>query len=326
MQRPRPDRRRRHVLVAVQAIAGVAVTVLVAIHVRRSWHEIRPRIADFQLGYAAAALVVITGYYLVFIRGWRMILHAFGYDISYRQAVLADVVSMLAKYVPGGVWTPAARVVMCRRYGVPAGVVLASIGYEAGLSAIAGMLVFLVALAFHAPVHLPVPAWVIVAGAAACLALLHPRIYGAAADRVLRRPGQPPIPRLPTLTALRILVYYAATWLLSGLATAFMVAAVQPISLTDQTVYLAGVSAVGAIVTVIAFFTPSGLGAREGAMYALLIPIVSAPAALVAVALSRIVITLSELVILAGAGGLRLGRLWRLGPDLPPPGASLDEP
>jgi hypothetical protein len=324
MQRPRLDRRRRHLLVAVQVIAGAAVTVLVAIHVRRSWHEVRPRIADLDLTYAAAGLVAITGYYLLFIRGWRMILHAFGHDISYRQAVLADVVSMLAKYVPGGVWTPAARVVMCRRYGIPTGIVIASIGYEAGLSAIAGVLVFLLALAFHAPVHLPVPAWLIVAGLAAILAALHPRVYGAAADRVLRRPGDPPIPRLPTLTALRILGYYAATWLVSGLATAFMVAAVEPISLRGQIVYLAGVSAVAAIVTVAAFFTPSGLGAREGVMYGLLTPIVSAPAALVAVALSRVVITVSELLILAGAGGLRLGRTGRLGAELP--GASLDEP
>jgi uncharacterized membrane protein YbhN (UPF0104 family) len=323
MQRPRPDRRRRQ-LYAVQAVVCLAVTILVAVHVRRSWHDIRPRIADLDLVDAGAGLACITAYYLVFIRGWRMILRAFGYEISYRQAVLADVVSMLAKYVPGGVWTPAARVVMCRRYGVPTGVVLASIGYEAGLSAISGVLVFLAALVFHAPVHLPVPAWLILAGAAASLAVLHPRIYGAVADRVLRRAGDPPIPRLPTLAALRILAYYAATWLLSGLATAFMVASVEPISLTSQTVYLAGVSAVGAIVTVLAFFTPSGLGAREGAMYGLITPIVSAPAALVAVALSRIVITVSELVILAGASGAGLGRMRRLGAELPV--SSLDEP
>jgi glycosyltransferase 2 family protein len=138
---------------------------------------------------------------------------------------------------------------------------------------------------------------------------------------VLRRAGDPPIPRLPTLRALAILAYYAATWLLSGLAMAFMVASVEPVSLASQTVYLAGVSAVGAIVTVLAFFTPSGLGAREGAMFALLTPIVSAPAALVAVALSRIVITVSELVILAGASGVGLGRMRRLA-ELP----RLDEP
>ena len=54
---------------------------------------------------------------------------------------------MLAKYVPGGVWTPAARVVALRRYGITATpTVLGSIALEAGLSALAGVLVFIVSL------------------------------------------------------------------------------------------------------------------------------------------------------------------------------------
>ena len=38
--------------------------------------------------------------------------------ISYPAALRAEMVSMLAKYVPGGVWTPAARVVAARRAGI----------------------------------------------------------------------------------------------------------------------------------------------------------------------------------------------------------------
>ena len=54
---------------------------------------------------------------------------------------------MLAKYVPGGVWTPAARVVAVRRLGVTdTPLVLGSIALEAGLAAIAGVLVFGVSL------------------------------------------------------------------------------------------------------------------------------------------------------------------------------------
>ena len=43
-------------------------------------------------------------------------------------------------------------------------------------------------------------------------------------------------------------------------------------------VFLGGVSAVGAIVAVLAFFAPSGLGAREGSMYGLMLAIVSSGA------------------------------------------------
>ena len=42
---------------------------------------------------------------------------------------------------------------------MPAGPVLASIGYEAGLSAIAGVIVFALSLPFAPEVDLPVPLW-----------------------------------------------------------------------------------------------------------------------------------------------------------------------
>ena len=106
--------------------------------------------------------------------------------------------------------------------------------------------------------------------------------------------------------SLRILVYYAATWVLSGVSLVCLIRAIEPISFRQETLYVAGVGAIGAIVTVLAFFTPSGLGAREGVMYALLLPITSHATALLAVALSRVVITVAELLILAAASGLHL--------------------
>ena len=41
--------------------------------------------------------------------------------------------------------------------------------------------------------------------------------------------------------------------------------------------YLGGVSAVGAIVAVLAVFAPSGLGVREASMYGLLLAVVARP-------------------------------------------------
>ena len=290
----------------MQVVVGLAIAGLFARALVRSWDEIRPRLDHLNPWWLGASLATITVYYLVFIVGWRMVLYAFGHRISYRQAVVADIVSMLAKYLPGGVWTPAARVVMCRRYGLPAGPVLASVGYEAGLSAIAGVLVFLGSLTFHPTVKLPVPLWVMAGGTGVLLILLHPSIYGPVADRVLRPLGKEPIPRLSMKRALVILLYYAGTWVVSGISLVCLIRAVEPVSFADETLYVAGVGAVGAIVTVLAYFTPGGIGAREGAMYALLIPVVADSTAFVTVTLSRVVITVAELVILAGASGLHL--------------------
>ena len=54
---------------------------------------------------------------------------------------------------------------------------------------------------------------------------------------------------------------------------------------------------------VLAFFAPSGLGPREGAMYGLLLAITAEGAATAAVVLNRVAITIVEIALLV-VGGL----------------------
>src|SRR5207248_4628823 len=105
--------------------------------------------------------------------------------LSYAAALRAEMVSMLAKYVPGGVWTPAARVVAARRAGVTDGaLVTASMLLEAGISAVAGVIVFVVSLAWVRGVDAPIAPLIVFAVVIA--ALLHPRIFCPVASRILR--------------------------------------------------------------------------------------------------------------------------------------------
>ncbi len=73
--------------------------------------------------------------------------------------------------------------------------------------------------------------------------------------------------------------------------------------------FLGGVSAVGAIVAVVAVFGPSGIGAREASMYGLLLALTTSGPALGVTIVNRLAITLVE-VLLFGAGivGWRLMR------------------
>jgi uncharacterized membrane protein YbhN (UPF0104 family) len=297
--------RRKRLILALQAVLLLAVLVFVTIEVRSSWSDLRPRLEDVQLRHVAAATAILAAYYLVFVVGWVIVLRALRLRIRYTEAVGAEMVSMLAKYIPGGVWTPAARVVACRRLGMPAGPVLASIGYEAGLSAIAGVVVFALALPFAPAVDLPVPLWTMLLFAAALVVALHPRIYGALADRLLRRLGDGPIPRLPMMSAVTVLVYYGITWLLGGLALREMALAFGADVPLSAVPYLGGASALGAIVAVLIVIAPSGLGVREGAVYALLLAYMDGATALVVVALNRLLLTGVEGALLGGVLVLR---------------------
>jgi uncharacterized membrane protein YbhN (UPF0104 family) len=250
--------------------------------------------------------VALAAYYLVFVFGWMRILSDWDIHISYPAALRAEMVSMLAKYVPGGVWTPAARVVAARRAGVTdAALVTVSILVEAGISAVAGVVVFVVSLAWVKGVNAPIAP--LVAFAAVVTVLLHPRIFCPLASRVLRKLGHGSLPPLRTSTMGFLLVFYSGTWVIGGSALWLLLRSVGAHPRPETIVFLGGVAAVGAIVAVLAVFAPSGLGPREASMYGLMLAVASQGTALGATVLNRVAITLVELLLLV-VGGLILRR------------------
>jgi uncharacterized membrane protein YbhN (UPF0104 family) len=282
--------------------ALVAITIaLCAWGVVDQWHKVGPRLAHAQPFYLALAFAMIALYYLVFILGWIRILEEWDIRVRYEVALQAEMVSMLAKYLPGGIWTPAARTVALRRR---AGVtqtptVLTSILVEAALSAVSGVIVFVVSLAWVSGVDAPLLP--LVAFGLLLVLLLHPRVFRPLSDRVLRAFGAPAIEPLPFPLMLMLLVFYAGTWLLGGFAVYFMLRSLGSDPGLAAIPFLGGVSAVGAIVAVLAVFLPSGLGAREASMYGLLLAITTSGPALGVTLLNRLAITIVE-VALFGAG------------------------
>src|SRR4051812_38179274 len=83
---------------------------------RDQWSKAGPRLESASPLYLALSFAIVAVYYLVFILGWIRMLDAWGIHVPYRVALQSEMVSMLAKYLPGGVWTPAARAVALRRY------------------------------------------------------------------------------------------------------------------------------------------------------------------------------------------------------------------
>lgn len=252
------------------------------------------------------ACATLAAYYLVFVFGWMRILADWGLEISYPAALRAEMVSMLAKYVPGGVWTPAARVVAARRAGITnGGLVTVSILVEAGISAVAGVIVFVVSLVWMDNVNAPIVP--IVLFAVVVTALLHPRVFCPLASRVLRRLGYGSLPPLRVSTMAFLLAFYCATWVIGGAALWLLLRSVGAHPEVSSVVFLGGTAAVGAIVAVLSIFAPSGLGPREASMYGLMLAVASQGEALGATVLNRVAITLVEVLLLA-VGGLVLRR------------------
>ena len=307
---------RRGLVLALQILFVLALIGFLAYAVRGTWDEALPRLRDARPLELGLACLILAAYYLLFIVGWVWILAALEIRTSYRVALQAEMVSMLAKYIPGGVWTPAARLVAMRRAGITnTPVVLVSILIEAALSAVAGIFVFVVGLLWVSDVDAPLLP--LAALAAVCVIPLHPRIFRPLAGRVLRRFGTVEIPTLPLRTSLRLVVFYSFTWLVGGAALFFLLRSVGGEPDVLAIAFLGGTSAVGAIVAVLVIFAPSGLGVREASMYGLLLAVVSEGVALGATVLNRLTITAVEaaLLLIPAASAWRLRGRKQAGAD-----------
>ena len=291
---------RRRVLIVLQ-FAFVAVLVgFLAYAFRDAWADALPRLREARPVDLALALCVLAAYYLMFVVGWQWILRALQVRVSYAAALQSEMASMLAKYVPGGVWTPAARVVWLRRFGITqSSLVVGSILLEAGLSAVSGILVFVVGLAFVDAVEAPlVP---LAAFTVLVVVLIHPRVFRPLSGRVFSRFGGTEVPALPYGTMLGLLLFYATNWLVGGVALFFVLRSLGGEPAVSSVAYLGGTAAIGAIVAVLSVVAPSGLGVREGSTYALLLAVASEGIALGATLVNRVAITIVEAALLGAA-------------------------
>jgi glycosyltransferase 2 family protein len=300
--------RRRWLVVALQLAALALLLGALGWAFRDAWSEARPRLENADLSDLAVSVAFLTAYYLLFTLAWQWLLAAWGLRIPYFLALQAEMASILAKYIPGTVWIPAARVAALRRVGIrDTPLILGSMVLEAGLSGLGGILVFLVSLTTvglsDAPV-LPLVALGLVA-----VVGLHPRVFTPVARRALRPFGASELPPMRYPVLLGILAYYCFTWLVGGAAVFFLLRSVggeQPVS---DIPYLGGVAAVAAIVSFLSLITPSGLGVREASMYGLLRAVAPPGVALGATVLNRLTITMVEAALLV-VGGLA----WRYRP------------
>jgi uncharacterized membrane protein YbhN (UPF0104 family) len=291
-------------VVAAELVLFLVFFGFVGWALRGSFRDAADDLRNANLVLFALGCVAVAAYYLLFVLGWMRILDDWDIHLSYPAALQAEMVSTLAKYIPGGVWAPAARVVAAKRAGVNDGaLVTASIVIEAGASAVAGVIVFVVSLAFVKGVDAPLAP--LIAFAIVVAVLLHPRVFRPLASKVLKRFGFHELPPLRGATMLILVVFYSFTWVVGGVGLWFMLRAVGAHPSPLSIIFLGGVSAVGAIVAVLSFFAPSGLGPREASMYGLLLGIVGPGAALGATVLYRVAITLVELLLLI-VGGLLL--------------------
>jgi hypothetical protein len=292
-------RQRRRVAIAVTA---TLVTIFLAASIAAQLGDITRFDWSFQPLWLVLSVTALLIVYALQALLWVWLVRAIGGELPAVPGVRIYGIALLTRYVPTQILMAVTRVTMLGRRGVSRSVAIASLAYEFPL--VVGS-AFVLSVAFL--IDLPALRdqswrWAVLAAPVVLLAVLHPRVIATLVDKVAARlGGTSDHLAIPLRRLVPFALGYLVSFVISGLGVYAFARSIHPATPFDLRVISA--YAIGYSASVLAFFIPGGLGARDGATATALAAVMPGGVA-VAVAIG---IRLMQTVIeLGGAGALQL--------------------
>lgn len=262
----RPPRSKR-VRLAIQVGIAVVIFGFLVLTVVNQWAEIQDKGVHFHVLWLIPAFFFLGLFYMLSALGWDLILRFLGYRLGVGRAQVAWGQPLLARYVPGSVLYVLGRVLLSERAGVKRRVTIASIVYEQAISATSAIAFAAYFLIDHPDLQGQPLRWAVLLVIPVAVALLHPRVFGPLANRVLRAFGREPLPEVISLGGvLTLIAYYLAVWGVVSLGMYSVARSVTNIPFTLDEVLTAGsAQAVGYVAALVTLVAPAGLGIRDAA-------------------------------------------------------------
>ncbi len=233
--------------------------------VANQWGELKEEGVRFDLIWLLPAFAVLLLFYLMSALGWDLLLRFLGNRLDPLRAQVAWGQPMLARYVPGSVLYVLARLVLSERAGVPRRLTLASIVYEQALGAAAATGIASYFLISHPDLQGQPWRWAVLLVVPAAITVLHPRVFGPLANRLLSAFGRDPLPAtIPLRGILVMLAYYAITWSVCGVGVFFVARSVFDVSFSEIAT-VGSAQAFGYVAALVTLVAPAGLGVRDTA-------------------------------------------------------------
>jgi hypothetical protein len=310
----RPPRSKR-VRLAVQIGIALLVFGFLVLTVIDQWSEIQDKGVHFHVLWLVPAFVILPIFYGLNAVGWDLILHFLGYRLGSGRAQVAWGQPLLARYVPGSVLYVLGRVLLSERAGVPRRLTVASIVYEQALQATSAIVVAAYFLIDHPDLHGQPLRWGVLALIPLALVLLHPRVFGPLANRVLNAFGREPLPAVISLRGVAtVLVFYTLNWGIIAVGLYCVARSVSTISPSDIPA-VGAAQAFGYLAALATLVAPAGLGIRDAAFaWALKVAVPGnsfAVASLIAIVV-RGVLTVVEVIYVAIVTALGRREGWSI--------------
>ncbi len=260
----KPPRSKR-VRLAIQLGIAILVFGFLVLTVVDQWAEIKDKGVHFHVLWLIPAFVILPIFYSLNAVGWDLILRFLGYRLGAGRAQVAWGQPLLARYVPGSVLYVLGRVLLSERVGVPRRTTIASIVYEQALQATSAIIVAAYFLIDHPDLQGQPWRWGVLVLIPLALVVLHPRVFGPLANRVLRAFGREPLPEVMSLQGvIAVLAFYALNWGVIALGIWCVARSVSGVSASD--IAVAGAAqAFGYVAALATLVAPAGLGIRDAA-------------------------------------------------------------
>ncbi len=296
--------------------ALVLVLLLVAVSLGRNWESVSAQLGSIPRRSVAGAfaLTVVSGMFAML--SWRVLLADLGTRLHIADAAGVFFVGQLGKYVPGSVWSVVMQAEMAARLKVPrrrtavAGLlILGMSGLTAALVGIPGLPILLSRNGHD--VWWPLVGLCVVVG----LVALSPPVLNRLIALGLRLLRREPIEHALTAPAIALAtVYSVLSWTFLGAGCWVLAQPMADDAHTAGQVFVVAVFGyvMAAVIGMISFFLPAGVGVRDGVFLVMLSGLMPTPAATAVVVVFRFVTVLADVVFAL------FGWLWAKGHQLLP--------
>lgn len=272
-----------------------------------NWEQIRAFSFQFHLPALLLASALYIATFTLFGIGWWLLLRYLHHSIPLLETLLYFFITQPAKYIPGKIWIAVTRMKFCKPHGVPNSMTLLTTGIEAVMEILAGSYVSLIAI-LQTDLFGKYSALGTIVITAVGLILLIPEIFYFFINLYLRIVKREPIQKHERVSFLKLLllqINYALGMFLLGLSQLFFLQAFAPVG-KEHFPVLMSIGAFSYVASILAIFTPSGLGVREGVWYLALKGITAPHIAIIYAFVSRLWTIVIEAILLF----LSLPILW----------------
>ena len=293
---------------ALTAAFVVGAFVFIAFAVHRNLAELRG--FEWRVRPALLALSVLLHIGVLFwgVRVWQLLLRRFGQQITFLALSRIWFLSSVGRYIPGKIWQFVGVAHLGRTAGLAPVVAVTSLVVQMGLTLLAATLTVVSLLPSSTYAAVGVSSAYLRWFAPLALILVHPAAIRSGLSLVRRFARQTLAPWAGSWTdGIWLLSLSVGAWLLYGAAFYAFLAAFVSLDLGEFAA-IAAINALAFVVGYLVVLAPAGLGAKEGALTALLATLLPLPVAAALALGARLWTVAAELLPLPFLARPTLGR------------------